>query len=214
MNLGVCQTREKIRCRKKRKRNFHISELNSIHYEHHSRFPLEQDMTHLSFPHLLPHPCMALSKHLQKCLVSNRNSIHHTGEDEWKEVSIFLSFCVSSSSPHHLFFWFLIWANLHCRNFQRRQIELVAHIWLAFVIPVWKSPQKTLKKSEHLILFSCLVFLVVTFSPHSSGRFYPSDFQIVFLHLMLLPLLFWSPDHDFKISSLLYVHQSASHNYL
>lgn len=113
------QRREKKRCRKKRKRNLHISELNLVHYEHHSRFPLEQGMTHLSCPHLLPLPCMTLNKGLQKCLVTNRNSIHHTEEDEWKEISIFLSFCVSSSSPHHLSFWLLIWIDLHFGNFQR-----------------------------------------------------------------------------------------------
>lgn len=82
MNLGVCQTGEKKRCRKKKKRNFHVSELTSVHYEHHSRVLLEQSMTHLSCPHLLPLPCTTLNKHLQKCLVTNRNSVDHTEEDE------------------------------------------------------------------------------------------------------------------------------------
>ena len=191
MNLVVCQTKEKKRCRNKRKRNFHISVLNSVHYEHHSRFPLEQGMTHLSCPHLLPLPCVTLNKGLQKCLAANRNSINHT-EDEWKEISIFLSFCVSSSSPYHLSFWLLIWIGLHSGNFQRRWIELGAPIWLAFTMPVWKLPWKTLKKWERLIDFFC-----TTFSSCSSGRVYPPGFWIVFHHLMLLSLLFWASDHNF-----------------
>lgn len=114
-------------------------------------------------------------------LVTNRNSIHHA--EESKEISIFLSFCVSSSSPHHLFSW--LWVDLHLRTFQGREIELGAHIWLVFTMLVWKLPQKALKKSAHLILFwhlcffsyiSYLLFQSKTFSSWLLNCLSPSPF--------------------------------------
>lgn len=55
INLAVCQTREKVQEQEIKKLS-HTCELNSVHYEQHSRFPLELGMTHLSCLHLLPLP--------------------------------------------------------------------------------------------------------------------------------------------------------------
>lgn len=196
LSLIWVSVRSQKRCRNKRKSNFHISELNSVHYEHHSRFPLEQGMTHLSCPHLLPLPCMTLNKHLQKCLVTNRNSIHHT-EDEWKEISIFLSFCVFFFQPPPPLFLAL---NLDIFAFWELS-KKISWIRCLHLIGIHDTSLKIAVEDTEEVRTSDSVltpwFLFTTFSSCSSGTLYPPDFWIVFHNLMLLSLLFWAPNHDF-----------------
>lgn len=116
-----------------------------MHYEQHSRFLLDLGMTHLSCLHLLPLPWMTLNKDLQKCPGTKRNSIHHIEEDEWKELSISFSFCVSSSS-HSLLFMALNFCRLNLRFKPEEHSKKVYFVRYPHLIDIHDTTLKSVMK--------------------------------------------------------------------